>query len=79
MTPRNEVPPLPFFRSRLNCGMEEFVDIQCPYCGQTFEIVVDTSLARQRFPTDCEICCRPFEVVAECAGGEIVNVEALAD
>jgi Cysteine-rich CPXCG len=59
--------------------MEEFADIQCPFCGQTFEVVIDTSLARQRFTTDCEICCRPFEVVAECEGGEIVSVQALAE
>jgi hypothetical protein len=58
--------------------MEEFVDIQCPFCGQTFEVVVDTSLASQQFTTDCEVCCRPMDVVAECADGEIVAVEARA-
>jgi len=55
--------------------MEEFADIQCPFCGQTFGLAVDTSLASQRFTTDCEVCCRPFEVVAECAGGEILRLE----
>ena len=59
--------------------MEEFADIQCPFCGQTCEVVIDTSLARQRFTTDCEVCCRPFEVAAECAAGEIVSVQASAD
>ena len=49
--------------------------IQCPFCGQSFEIVVDTSIAFQRFTTDCEICCRPFEVVAECEPGEIISLE----
>jgi hypothetical protein len=58
--------------------MEEFVDIQCPFCGQTFEVVVDTSIASQQFTTDCEVCCRPMDVVAECADGEIVSVEARA-
>ncbi|HEX9048288.1 MAG TPA: CPXCG motif-containing cysteine-rich protein [Verrucomicrobiae bacterium] len=57
--------------------MEEFVDIQCPYCGQTFEVVVDTSIGSQRFNTDCEICCRPFEVVVECENGEIVSLQAV--
>ena len=55
--------------------MEEFVTIQCPFCGQTFEIVVDTSIARQRFTTDCEVCCRPFEVTAECSAGEILSLD----
>jgi hypothetical protein len=70
---------LPFSFLRLDCGMEEFVDIQCPYCGQVFEIVIDTSVARQRFTTDCEVCCRPLEVTAQCKDGEVVTVEALGD
>ena len=36
--------------------------IQCPYCGQSFEIVIDTSTGFQRFTTDCEVCCRPWRV-----------------
>jgi hypothetical protein len=53
-------------------------NIQCPLCGQAFEIVVDTSVSFQRFMTDCEICCRPFEVVAECEPGEILSLDAVA-
>jgi hypothetical protein len=49
--------------------------IQCPFCGQAFEIAVDTSIPEQRFTTDCEVCCRPFEVVAECEPGEILRLE----
>ena len=55
--------------------MEIPESIQCPFCGQSFEIVVDTSVAFQRFTTDCEICCRPFEVVAECEPGEVLSLE----
>ena len=57
--------------------MEVFESIQCPYCGQSFETVVDTSVASQRFTTDCEVCCRPFEVIAECEPGEILSLEVL--
>ena len=49
--------------------------IQCPFCGQAFELVVDTSVASQRFTTDCEVCCRPFEVFAECEPGEILSLD----
>jgi transcription elongation factor Elf1 len=55
--------------------MEEFATIQCPFCGQSFATPIDTSVASQRFTMDCEICCRPFEVSAECAPGEILSVE----
>jgi hypothetical protein len=49
--------------------------IQCPFCGQQFEIMVDTSIARQQFITDCEVCCRPMEIRVECEPGEIVSLD----
>jgi hypothetical protein len=59
---------------RYNATVEE-QSIQCPFCGQSFEIEVDTSVASQRFVTDCEICCRPMEVSVECAPGEILSLD----
>jgi hypothetical protein len=53
--------------------MEVSETIQCPYCGQSFDLAVDTSIPKQRFTTDCEVCCRPFEVVAECEPGEALT------
>lgn len=58
--------------------MECPADVQCPFCGQCFELVLDTSLANQRLTTDCEICCRPFEVAAECEPGEVIALDVLA-
>jgi len=42
------------------------------------ELVIDTTIAQQRFTTDCEVCCRPFEVFAECEPGEILSLEVQA-
>lgn len=58
--------------------MNESEEIQCPYCGQGMELPVDTTIDHQRFTTDCEVCCRPFEVLVECESGEIVSVETRA-
>jgi hypothetical protein len=55
--------------------MEAAENIFCPFCGQRVELVVDTSVASQRFTTDCEVCCRPFEVIAECEPGEILSLQ----
>ena len=55
--------------------MECTAMVQCPFCGEHFELALDTSLPKQRFTTDCEVCCRPFEVVAECLPGEVISVE----
>jgi len=37
--------------------------------------VVDTSVPSQRFTTDCEVCCHPFDVVAECEPGKILSLD----
>jgi len=49
--------------------------INCPFCGQTFELVIDTSIASQRFTTDCEVCCRPVEIFVEAEPGEILSLD----
>ena len=54
--------------------MQVSESIQCPFCGQSFDLVIDTSVASQQFTTDCEVCCRPFEVQAECEPGEILSL-----
>ena len=59
--------------------MNESETIQCPFCGQTFELMIDSTVASQRFTTDCEICCRPFEVVAECQLDEILSLDVLGN
>jgi hypothetical protein len=56
-------------------AMQNTETIQCPFCGQSFELVIDTSVASQRFTTDCEVCCRPFEVSVECESGEVISVD----
>jgi Cysteine-rich CPXCG len=60
---------------RISCVVEVSETVQCPFCGQSFEIVVDTSTGFQQFTTDCEVCCRPFEVIAQCEPGEILSLD----
>jgi hypothetical protein len=59
--------------------MEISETMACPFCGQFNEIMVDTSIANQKFVTDCVVCCRPFDVIAECEDGEILNLETVAN
>jgi hypothetical protein len=53
--------------------------VQCPFCGQSFELILDTSVASQRFTTDCEVCCRPLELLVECEPGEILSLDVRAN
>ncbi|HWD18186.1 MAG TPA: CPXCG motif-containing cysteine-rich protein [Verrucomicrobiae bacterium] len=56
-------------------AMQVQESIQCPYCGQASEVTIDTSVPSQTFVTDCEVCCRPMEIRAECEPGEVLSVE----
>jgi transcription elongation factor Elf1 len=34
----------------------------CPSCGEEISMVLDTSVRRQTYVEDCEVCCRPIEI-----------------
>jgi len=34
--------------------------VQCPYCWESFELLVDCSVPQQSYVEDCEVCCRPI-------------------
>ena len=55
--------------------MESCELVQCPHCGQRFELAIDTSVEVQQFMTDCEVCCRPFEIFVECEPGTVLSLE----
>lgn len=38
------------------------VEIQCPYCGESIELVIDDSAGDQTYIEDCQVCCRPITV-----------------
>ena len=42
----------------------EMVDIPCPYCGETIDVVVDLSVEYQEYIEDCSVCCRPIVMTA---------------
>ncbi|HET6656200.1 MAG TPA: CPXCG motif-containing cysteine-rich protein [Gammaproteobacteria bacterium] len=37
-------------------------DVTCPYCGETFGVVLDLTAGDQRYIQDCEVCCQPIEL-----------------
>ena len=37
-------------------------DIDCPYCGERIEILLDASAGEQDYIEDCQVCCRPITV-----------------
>lgn len=49
---------------------------QCPYCWETISILVDTSVSRQQFVEDCEVCCNPIDFTVSCSADELTAFEA---
>ncbi|HEX5314696.1 MAG TPA: CPXCG motif-containing cysteine-rich protein [Gammaproteobacteria bacterium] len=54
----------------------ESVGIRCPYCGEAIEIVVDCSVAEQKYIEDCAVCCRPISIAVTVAPDGSASVEA---
>lgn len=40
--------------------MEEWLTVQCPWCGENFDTAVDPSGGDQRYVEDCQVCCQPI-------------------
>ncbi|PYS24252.1 MAG: CPXCG motif-containing cysteine-rich protein [Acidobacteria bacterium] len=55
--------------------MEHF--FACPYCGETISMVLDTSVSRQTYIEDCEVCCRPIQIQYAVEDEAVVEFEAL--
>ena len=36
--------------------------IDCPYCGESYELVIDTGESEQHYVEDCYVCCRPIHL-----------------
>jgi len=45
--------------------LEQFVPVQCPYCGERLETRVDLTAGEREYIEDCEVCCRPIELGIE--------------
>mgnify|MGYP001969667236 FL=1 len=61
----------------LNLGMRFFTDsaqVHCPYCGESFELIVDTSVGDQSYIEDCYVCCAPihFSITVDFEGELVV-------
>jgi transcription elongation factor Elf1 len=39
--------------------------LDCPYCGEAIEVMVDASAGGQDYIEDCTVCCRPIEFHVE--------------
>ena len=51
--------------------------IECPYCGESVELTLDPgSGPEQDYVEDCEVCCKPIEVLYTIEEDTVVEFEA---
>jgi cysteine-rich CPXCG protein len=58
--------------------MPDSIRITCPYCGERFEALVDTSAGDADYVEDCPVCCRPIELRLSTQGDDF-DLEASRD
>jgi hypothetical protein len=56
----------------------EPVTIQCPYCWEAIEILVDCSVDEQEYTEDCQVCCRPI-IISVLIDGGVPSVQARSE
>ncbi len=56
----------------------ESQQIYCPYCGESIEVLIDTSVQAQQYIEDCSVCCRPIELQV-LVDGDITTVTPKRD
>jgi hypothetical protein len=37
-------------------------NLDCPYCGESIQLVIDCSIIEQEYIEDCQVCCRPINI-----------------
>ncbi|MBD0777236.1 CPXCG motif-containing cysteine-rich protein [Maribacter sp. ANRC-HE7] len=50
---------------------------QCPYCWEEISMLLDTSVAKQTYVEDCEVCCNPIEITPEFQNNILIAFEAI--
>lgn len=57
----------------------ETKSIQCPYCWETFESVIDCSVDEQEYVEDCYVCCRPIVFRVKTDGYSVIELNVSAE
>ncbi|MFU8895866.1 MAG: CPXCG motif-containing cysteine-rich protein [Gammaproteobacteria bacterium] len=48
--------------------------LQCPYCWEQIDVMVDCSDMDQEYVEDCSVCCSPVVISVTVSDGDSVHV-----
>lgn len=57
-------------------NIQEDVPLQCPYCGETINVIVDCSIEQQEYVEDCQVCCQPIKLEIMIQKGSSPQIKA---
>ena len=50
----------------------------CPHCWEDISMLLDSSMPKQIYIEDCEVCCSPIEVTAQFLNLELIEFQAIS-
>lgn len=48
----------------------------CPYCWENISMLIDSSIPKQSYIEDCEVCCNPIQITANFIDYELTGFQA---
>jgi transcription elongation factor Elf1 len=63
-----------FRKSGVSKNVNELTEksIVCPYCGETLDVLIDSTDLDEQYIEDCQVCCKPINfIVSEDNKGEV--------
>ncbi len=48
-----------------SAALGEFVELQCPWCGEVYGSAIDLTDHSRVYIEDCQVCCQPIEVTLD--------------
>ncbi|MFD1162871.1 MULTISPECIES: CPXCG motif-containing cysteine-rich protein [Hwangdonia] len=48
----------------------------CPHCWENISMLLDSSIANQKYIEDCEVCCNPIQVSVQFSNSELIHFQA---
>lgn len=49
----------------------KWAEVECPYCGESFDVRVSTGEEGQSMVQNCQVCCKPVQLSVEVDEGEV--------
>jgi len=53
--------------------------VECPYCGESIDLIIDDSVEHQRYVEDCSVCCRPLNIDVSVGDSSEIRVICTTD